>query len=278
MTGGCTIGAKIVGDRYLLFKNRDLVYEDYKDQCIFENDIFAVIGIKIGAGVDMGASIGVNRWGLAACNSTVLINSEEAYDVLMERLLRRAKTLDEAYDIVVNSLDGGERYQWGNFVIATPDEVGAIEIGDGTYEIESGSDSIARTNHHLILSTRDALLRASPEEREAGGPLNASQSRRQIAARMLESARSTQDIIEILSTHAKGKGYDSICRHRTGARGEDPWLGETSYSYIIEVETKPFDFRIHVAPGNPCSTTFHEVQLDFKTTSEAKEQLIRDFP
>ncbi len=34
MTGGCTIGAKIgakiVSDRYLLFKNRDLVYEDYK--------------------------------------------------------------------------------------------------------------------------------------------------------------------------------------------------------------------------------------------------------
>jgi len=27
MTGGCTIGAKIVGDRYLLFKNRALVYE-----------------------------------------------------------------------------------------------------------------------------------------------------------------------------------------------------------------------------------------------------------
>ncbi|MCK4280074.1 MAG: hypothetical protein KAW94_05825 [Candidatus Thorarchaeota archaeon] len=278
MTGGCTIGAKIVGDRYLLFKNLDLVYVDYHNQCIFEDDIFAVIGIKIGAGIDMGASIGVNRWGLAACNSTVLINSEEAYDVLMERLLRRAKTLDEAYDIVIKSLDGGERYQWGNFVITTPDEVGAIEIGDGICEIERGSDSITRTNHHLILSTRDALLRASPEEREAGGPLSASQKRRQIAARMLESARSTQDIIEILSTHAKGKGYDSICRHRTGMRGEDPWLGETSYSYIIEVETKPFDFRIHVAPGNPCSTTYHEVQLDFQASSEAKRQLVRDFP
>jgi hypothetical protein len=278
MTGGCTIGAKIVGDRYLLFKNRDLVYVDYHNQCIFEDDIFAVIGIKIGAGIDMGASIGVNRWGLAACSSTVLINSEEAYAILMERLLRRAKTLDEAYDIVVKSFDSGERYQWGNFVIATPDEVGAIEIGDGVYEIERGSGSITRTNHHLILSTRDALLRASPEEREAGGPLGASQTRRQIAARMLESARSTQDIIEILSTHAKGKGYDSICRHRTGVRGEDPWLGETSYSYIIEVETKPFDFRIHVAPGNPCSTTYHEVQLDFQASSEAKRQLVCDFP
>ena len=278
MTGGCTIGAKIVGDRYLLFKNRDLVYEDYKDQCIFEDDIFAVVGIKIGAGIDMGASIGVNRWGLAACNSTVLINSGEAYVVLMERLLRRAKTLDEAYDIVVKSFESGERYQWSNFVIATPDEVGAIEIGDGVCEIECGSDSITRTNHHLILSTRDTLLRASPEEREAGGPLGASQTRRQIAARMLESSRSTQDIIEILSTHANGKGYDSICRHRTGVRGEDPWLGETSYSYIIEVEMKPFDFRIHVAPGNPCSTTYHEVQLDFQASNEVKRQLVRDFP
>ncbi len=278
MTGGCTIGAKIVGDRYLLFKNRDLVYENYKDQCIFEDDIFAVIGIKFGAGIDMGASIGVNRWGLAACNSTVLINSEEAYAVLMERLLRSAKTLNEAYDIVVKSLDNGERYQWGNFVIATPDEVGAIEIGDGVCELERGSCPVTRTNHHLILSTRDALLRASLEEREAGGPLSASQNRRQIAARMLESARSTQDIIEILSTHAKGKGYDSICRHRTGVRGEDPWLGETSYSYIIEVETKPLNFRIHVAPGSPCSTTYHEVQLDFQVSSDAKRQLVRDFP
>ncbi|MGY5861506.1 MAG: carcinine hydrolase/isopenicillin-N N-acyltransferase family protein [Candidatus Thorarchaeota archaeon] len=278
MTGGCTIGAKIVGDRYLLFKNRDLVYDNYKDQCIFEDDVFAVIGIKIGAGIDMGASIGVNRWGLAACNSTVLINSEEAYDVLMKRLLRSAKTLDEAYDIVVKSLDSGERYQWGNFVIATPDEVGAIEIGDGVCEIEHGSGSITRTNHHLILPTRDALLRASPEEREAGGPLSASQTRRQIAARMLESARSTQDIIEILSTHAKGKGYDSICRHKTGLRGEDPLLGETSYSYIIEVETKPLDFRIYVAPGNPCSTTYHELQLDFEASSDAQRKLVSDFP
>jgi hypothetical protein len=66
MFEGCTIGAKNFGNRFFLFKNRDLRYENFKDQAIFTNDIFGVTGVNIGTSELTGVSIGVNRWGLAA--------------------------------------------------------------------------------------------------------------------------------------------------------------------------------------------------------------------
>ncbi|RDE17553.1 MAG: hypothetical protein C4K49_02260 [Candidatus Thorarchaeota archaeon] len=281
MPDGCTIGAKVVGARALLFKNRDLVYEDFKDSAIFDDTLFAVTGMNIGSGAKAGVSVGFNKWGLAACSSTVLIRPAEAYDFLLEEVLRNARTLDEAYRIVSTSLETGKRYQWCNFVVATPNEVGAIEIGDGVCDIERDPKMITRANHHNKLSTGDVLAKASRQEREAGGPLYTSERRRQTAAKMLESAKSVGDIISIVSTHSPGKGFDSICRHRTRKAGEDKLMGETAYSYIVEMSTGRaggIEFRMHVARSNPCSNPFKEVLVDFGSSPQEKERVVKGFP
>ncbi len=263
-----------------MLKNRDLVYPDFRDNAVFDDTVFAVTGVHIGSGVPMGVSIGVNRWGLSVCSSTVLANSDTAYDLLLERVLRECQSIDKAVVLVRTDLEGGNRYQWSNFVIATPKEVGAIEIGDGVMEVEKRSEMITRANHHLILPTVELLKAASAEEREAGGPIQDSQHRRQVAAKMLETSVSIGDMMEIVSTHSDSRGYNSICRHRE-ANPENPFLGETSYSYILEVlrnEPGDFDIRLHVARGNPCSNTFHEIEVDFDLSSAEKDTIVQEFP
>jgi hypothetical protein len=280
MSEGCTLGAKIIGPRYFMFKNRDLLYPDFKDQAMFDDSIFAVTGVHIGSGVPMGVSIGVNRWGLSVCSSTVLANSETAYDLLLERVLRECKTIDKAVELVKADLESGNRYQWSNFIIATPKGVGALEIGDGVFEVERLPEMITRANHHLKLPTVEILKAVSAEEREAGGPIQDSQHRRQVAAKMLETSVSIGDMIEIASTHSDSRGYNSICRHKD-ASPDNPFLGETSYSYILEVlrnDPGDFDIRLHVARGNPCSNTFQEIEVDFSLSPSERDVIVQEFP
>jgi hypothetical protein len=281
MSGGCTLGAKIVGNRYFLLKNRDLVYKDFTDTVAFDDTIFGVTGVKIGTGEPAGLSIGFNKWGLSACNSTVLATSNEAYDILMERVLRETKSIDQAHELVDEELRSGSRYQWGNFLLVTHEEVGAIEIGDGVCEMERNPVMITRANHHLRLPTMEALKNASAEEREAGGPIPTSQRRRQLASKMLEDATSIGDMMKILSSHSETRGFDSICRHRKTAAGESPFLGETSYSYIVEVlkiGSGKFDFRIHAARGNPCTNKYDETVVDFSSSCDERLAIVRGFP
>ena len=78
-------------------------------------------------------------------------------------------------------------------------------------------------------------------------------------------------MMALLSNHSPSRQFDSICRHRTQGSYELEFLGETSYSYILEVsglETGTFDVRINVARGNPCSNSYKEVLIDFNTPAD----------
>lgn len=280
MPDGCTAGAKIIGDRYYLLKNRDLIWGGFRDTLVFENDVFFVTGINIGDGEFGGASFGFNRAGLAACNTTVLITPHKPYDLLLERILRETKSIEDAFDLVQKDLEGGERYQWCNFILSSPEGVGAIEIGDGVAVLEQDPTIITRTNHHLILPTADILRRASLAEREAGGPLNTSQKRRQEAAKILSGATSMMDMTQLLCTHSESRGFDSICRHLSSNPRTEPYRGETVYSYIAEVsgiDSDTLEFRINVTPGNPCTGMFKELVIDFDSP-ESKFNVLNDYP
>ncbi|MHA1943581.1 MAG: carcinine hydrolase/isopenicillin-N N-acyltransferase family protein [Candidatus Thorarchaeota archaeon] len=280
MPDGCTAGAKIIGDRYYLLKNRDLIWGGFRDSVVFDSDVFFVTGVNVGDGEPCGASFGFNKSALAGCNTTVLVTSNNAYDILLERILRETKTVEDAFELVRADLESGNRYQWCNFVLASPDGVGVIEIGDGVSVLEQDPKLITRTNHHLLLPTADILRRASLAEREAGGPINTSLSRRQEAAKLLSEATSMMDMTQLLSSHSDGRGFDSICRHRSATPRSEPYLGETVYSYIAEVSgigSDTFEFRIKVAAGNPCTSTFDEFVVDFDSP-ESKYNMLTNFP
>ena len=281
MPDGCTALAKIVGNRYLLAKNRDLIWTDFTSNVVFEDDVFFICGVDVSTAKTCGANIGVNRWGLSACNTTVLVSSDPPYDTLLERILRESKTIEEAFSIVQSDMKSGSRYQWCNFVLASPDGVGAIEIGDGVCVLEQDFSMITRTNHHLLLPTAEILKKASASEREAGGPLSSSQRRRQEAAKLLKESTSLMDIVQLMGTHSASRGFDSICRHRSDTTVTNPYLGETVYSYIIEVSglaSNDFEFRFSVTPGNPCCGTYKEFVIDFNAPEEKKEQIVSRFP
>lgn len=280
MSDGCTAGAKIVGDRYYLLKNRDLIWGGFRDSIVFDKEVFFVAGLNVSDGEPCGASFGFNRHGLSGCNTTVLVTQHKAYDPLLERVLRETKTIEDAFDLVLHNLEMGNKYQWCNFVLASPSGVGVIEIGDGVAALEKDSKTIIRTNHHLILPTADILRHASIAEREAGGPLITSQSRRQEAGKLLAEATSFMDMTQLLSTHKEGRGFDSICRHRSSDARSNPYLGETVYSYVAEVsgiDSDNLEFRIKVASGNPCTNTYEEFLVNFDSP-ESKYNLITHFP
>ena len=280
MPDGCTAGAKIIGDRFYLLKNRDLIWGGFRDSIVFDKDVFFVTGVNVGDGEPCGASFGFNKFGLAGCNTTVLVTPHKAYDSLLERIFRETKTIDEAFELVHSDLEGGNRYQWCNFVLGSPEGVGAIEIGDGIAVLEKDPKIITRTNHHLVLPTADILRQAELAEREAGGPVTTSQRRRQEAAKLLAEATSLMDMTQLLSTHREGRGFDSICRHRSPNPRAEPYLGETVYSYISEVsgiDIDTLEFRIKVAAGNPCTSTYDEFVVDFDSP-ESKYNLMTNFP
>ncbi|MFX1578892.1 MAG: carcinine hydrolase/isopenicillin-N N-acyltransferase family protein [Promethearchaeota archaeon] len=280
MLDGCTAGAKIIGNRYYLLKNRDLVWGGFRDSIVFDSNVFFVTGVDVGDGELCGASFGFNKFGLAGCNTTVLVTPHSAYDLLLERILRETRTIDDGFELVRSDLESGNQYQWCNIVLASLEGVGVIEIGDGVAVLEKDSKIITRTNHHLILPTAESLRHASLAEREAGGPLPTSQTRRQEAAKLLAEATSFMDMTQLLSTHKEGRGFDSICRHRSSNPRSEPYRGETVYSYIAEVsglDTEDLEFRIKVAAGNPCTNTYEEFLVDFESP-ESKYHLLTNFP
>ena len=281
MTDGCTALAKIVGNRYFLAKNRDLVVENIKNSVLFDDAVFLVRGFDVTTSKEIGASFGINRWGLSACNTTVLVTKEQPYDLLLERVLRETKTIEEAFTFIRADLKSGSRYQWSNFILATPSGVGVVEIGDGVAVLEQDYNMIVRTNHHLLLPTAEILRKASATERDAGGPLNTSQSRRQQAAKLIHDATSKMDIAQIMSAHTDDRGFSSICRHPLDTPNIEPYRGQTVFSYLAEVSSiglDDFEFRISIAKGNPCSELYKEYQLDFDSPVEEKNLLVHSMP
>jgi hypothetical protein len=278
MADGCTIGALNMNERRFLFKNRDLVYSDFKDTARFDDECFLVTGVDIAVGKPTGASIGVNKHGVMMASSTVLISEDPPYDDLLELLLRNAKSVNEAIRFVRDDLDSGSKYQWCNFVISDSERVGVIEIGHGEMASESDVRMAVRTNHHLKLPSSKLIESAPPEMREAAGSLTTSQYRLQIACQMLEGAEVVRDIAKMLSSHSEGRGFDSICRHYDPH--ENRYRGMTSYSYILESfeSEDATKYAVHVARGNPCKSAYKTMEIDFTSTPAEKEDLVSVFP
>ncbi len=280
MNAGCTIGAKRFPERFYMFKNRDLVYPDFVDHLIYDERVFAIGGVNIADGSESGVSIGINSSGLALCSATVLINDDLPYDPLIEQILRDADNIGQAEEIVGEAFDAGKHYQWCNIVIGSLDEVGVIEIGPEGYALERDDIYITRANHHLKLATTEVVKRASKKGREAAGPLSDSQVRRQVASTMTKDATALQDFISIVSSHSPNKGFDSICRHLGAHDADGEYLGQTAYSYIIEVQKgkgQSRDIVFYVSRGNPCSSPFRDFSVDFESVDAVKASTIADF-
>lgn len=132
-------------------------------------------------------------------------------------------------------------YSWANMLVATPDEVAAIEVRDGRIGVERARQFVTRSNHHSCLGV-------NPDDDDVSETI----IRYQLADAGIRKVACLDDVFALLRTHAPGRDY-GICRHGTL---------ETVYSYVVhwrEGETAFYAYQ-----GHPCEGgEFVKVPLTF---------------
>ncbi|UCG03998.1 MAG: hypothetical protein JSW11_08420 [Candidatus Heimdallarchaeota archaeon] len=271
---GCTTGAKIFKDEQILvvFKNKDFRVKNHSDQLSFEHShAFGVRGVNLRSKKAAGFSIGVNRHNLVAVNSNILATSDSPYDLLTERIILEAKAVEEAIDICKEEVHGRTDYQWCNMVIATPDQLIAIELTSSELASEQSDDYMVRTNHHLILETTEAIIKADPVKDRLN--IDHSVYRFNESVKTLKDASNVEDIRFLLRSHNKA----AICRHGLSSFQDHSYTTVYSYFILINFGKNP-KIVFNVARGPPCQSSFIKFNLEFPLTSQNNEQVKRYYP
>jgi hypothetical protein len=272
---GCTTGAKILnnGRTVVIFKNKDFKVISHSDIISMEHThTFGVRGVDLGTQKIAGFSIGVNQYGLVAVNSNVLSTSDPPYDLVTERIILKARTIDEAIKICENEIQGARNYQWCNMVIATTKELAAIELKSSDLAIARSSDFLVRTNHHLILNTTEEVLNSDPNKglRE----IKNSEIRYKSAETMLKDASGVNEILSLLKFHQQEA---SICRHGQNTVQDIGFTTVYSYIVTIQMEKHP-QIYFDVVKGPPCMNSFTQFKLEFPVTDRIQHQIYSRYP
>ena len=269
----CTTGAKIFQDEQILavFKNKDFKVKNYIDKLSFEySHAFGVRGQNLRTQEAAGFSIGVNQYGLVAVNSNILATSDSPYDLITERIVLEAKNTDEAITICEEEIRTKD-YQWCNMVIATPQQLAAIELTSSEIATEQSKDYLVRTNHHLILKTNEAIIEADHDKERSN--IVHSEIRFRKTDKFLNVSSDVEDIVPFLRSHHKA----GICRHGRSIFQDLSYT--TVYSYLIMIDFKKgLKIGFNVAKGPPCRSRFVKLNLEFPITSLKKRQIKQYYP
>ncbi len=240
----------------VVFVNHDLnTGQSHEEEVFYDMDCFGIRG-KNPTGDKMGLAVGVNHYGLAACNSHVYTTEDPSYHLLTEQILMFAKDAEDGLSMTMDHLKTGRRYQWGNVILADHDSMVAIEIAGDQYSVEWSERRVLRTSHHFMLDTEDVLKRHY--ESQDIDELAYSKQRVERGYTLLRQANTLQDVFALLKDHGDQMGQMSICRH-----GSSPQQVQSIRSYVIEVEHREDTGRpnaiFHVARGMPCQNigAFH---------------------
>ncbi|MFX0170895.1 MAG: carcinine hydrolase/isopenicillin-N N-acyltransferase family protein [Candidatus Hodarchaeota archaeon] len=271
---GCTTGAKILnnGHNVIIFKNKDFKTPGHSDTiCLEHTHAFGVRGLDLGTQKVAGFSIGVNQDGLAVVNSNVLSTSDPPYDILTERIVLGARTVEEAIKICEKEIQA-QNYQWCNMVIATPKQLAGIELKSSDLAITRSSDYVVKTNHHLILRSTEEILRFNQNK----GPrdIKNSEIRYINAEKMLKNASSVNEIFSLLKFHQEEA---SICRHGQNTVIDVGYTTVYSYVITIHMEKHP-QIYFDVVKGPSCMNSVTRFKLEFPLDDSVKEQFYQRYP
>ncbi|MFW9997562.1 MAG: carcinine hydrolase/isopenicillin-N N-acyltransferase family protein [Candidatus Odinarchaeota archaeon] len=270
---GCTVGAKIIGQTLLVFKNKDFKVESHSDKLSMEHShAFGVYGVDLGTQQMAGFSIGVNHHGLAAVNTNVLTTRAQLYDLITERIVLEARTVDDAIEICEQEIQGPTRYQWCNMVVATPEELVAIELTSSDLATVRSSDYVVRTNHHLILKTADTIIDSDPDLDQHA--ISNSQIRYHNAEEVLKTTTSAEEIHSLLKSHHQEA---AICRH--GQNTIQDLSYNTVYGYLVTVRIdERSEINFDAVKGPPCMQPLTRLGLEFPLTYSRQKQINARYP
>ena len=233
----CTTGAKIfrAGHEFVLFKNRDFTRDIFNDRIELTDSHFGVRGLATWDGTDptkdvfSGYSIGFNRH-LACCDSNVkTIKNGQNYDELVQAVVEHCTTVDEAIQ-GVQDLVHKNTYCWANMIVASVNEVAAIEVREQEIAVQRHLVYITRANHHIYLG-------ATPDDDDT----LTTAWRYETADSLLARSTSLDDIFTILQARHPQKDY-GIC---------NSGMYTTVYSYVLRWHDGAVDF--YVLQGAPTS-------------------------
>jgi len=264
MNEACTIGARIVrsDDEYIVFKNKDFARGHLDDKIVLASSYFSVEGVTTwdadGTRPDRfaGFSIGINDALLSCCCSNVRsIDEAFPYDLLVRCVVEGSRTFSQAVSRIKEEVRR-RPYVWGNLLIATPQEVGVIEVRD-RIKVERSQEFAVRANHHLVFGQ-------SPLDDDQ----DTTENRLNDAREKIERSRSVEDVLALCRSHMPEKGHSSICRHGP------PY--STVYSYIIHVKDGEIDF--HVCQGNPCEGKYSKIPIKFYPAEQDVYSILTSYP
>ena len=229
----CTIAVSFNEKGAIIGHNEDWGIESLDELYILK----ATIGDTTFLGLDyaswlVGTSATMNNWGLVQCiNELYQETSVGIPKAFVARAILECKTLDEAFNVIVNT----KRASGYNHLLVQGDHVWDIEIAGRDIDIQKNEHKpYAHTNHCISKHMQEYQLFAKKN----------SIARFERATELLKPAMSFEDMKSLLSD-TKNKKYP-ICR-------ENVTIG----SVIIEPKT----FTMHVCYGMPSTGTFIPYEL-----------------
>ncbi len=232
----CTTGAKVLvpGREFVLFKNRDFKRGQFDDRVSVTDRAFGVLGLETWDGLDpasdrfSGFSIGFNAH-LACCDSNVkTVENGDNYDKFVQAVVEDCATIEDAAERV-RQIAGEGVYCWANMLVATPDEVAALEVRGHEVNVERHPRFIARANHHLCFGAN------ADDDDTVTTPV-----RYGLAFKGIREAETLDDVFALVRQHEPGLHY-GICNHG---------MYETVYSYVVH--WKDGETTFYAYQGHPC--------------------------
>jgi len=255
-----------------VFKNKDFKVKSHTDELAFEHShAFGVQGVNLRTKKTAGFSIGVNQHGLVAVNSNILATPDSPYDLITERIVLEAKTIDETVKICEREVKGRKDYQWCNMVVATPEQLVALELTSSELATAQSNDYLVRTNHHIILKTNEDIIDADPDKNRQN--IEHSKIRFNNTNKILKVASDVKDIFSLLKSHHEA----AICRHGQSSTQDLSYTTVYSYLITIHIEKSP-KIVFNVAKGPPCQHRFVRFNIEFPLITEKCKQIKQYYP
>jgi hypothetical protein len=234
----CTTGVLRLADgRHALFKNKDFGRTHLDDLCWLDADRFGVMGMTSWAAAGdepdrhSGFSIGAHRNGMLCCDSNVAtLDGLRNYDD-MTAVALSAGGVRAGIEAVRSACAEGA-VSWANLVMIDAEAAAAVEIRGTHVEVVDLDGPTARSNHHVRLGWHELQQDAAT-----------SHERLASAQRRIDTARTLDDVFELLASHDDGDS--GVCNHSDLT---------TVYSYVL-VAGRPEARHVeaHVVQGRPCS-------------------------
>jgi len=248
----------------LLFKNRDMISQNHRDELFYDVDCFGIRGINNATGKVEGITIGINRHGLAIANTHVKSTPDPSFHKLTEQLLMFAKDAEDCVGMTVDQLKTAKGYQWGNLVLADLDSMLVIELAGSDHSLEWSERRVLRTSHHIMLDTEQTL-------REENIDYDSSVKRVERGYELIRHVSKVQDVFSLLKDHGDKEGKSSLCRHPEGDENV-----ATVMSYVIEIDQNQGSGRpkivFHFAKGNPCKANYATMPIVFPADEDTMKR------